>query len=410
MPKLTNRNPKLGRNGIYAVVRYKGKTHRLGKHGTPEALKAYNRFCVELQTNPAFLVPKDERDITLDEVAAAYLVYAKSRFGKTDYVHYRTALSFAVEVYGDQPADAFSYQNLRTVRSEMVRSGRFCRDMINKYTGRIRTAFSWGVENGIVDPGTLAKLRILRPLERGEPGTFDHDEREGAPIEVVAITLRYTSPTVSAMAQVQTMTGLRPSELCKLTVGDIDRSDPDGWVYVLKHHKTARKTGKKKSIVFGREEQKLILPYLIDKKPENAVFSPRTAMREHFTQRRAKRQTPVQPSQVERDKRNVGFIDQSVNEFYDSDTYRKAIEYAIKAARRAGEDVPHWVPYQLRHTAGTETSRTLGREKAQILLTHKTSAMTARYDHSEVAVLKELARNRVNPFAVPPVEGKGDAH
>ena len=125
MPKLTNRNPKLGRNGIYAVVRYKGKTHRLGKHGTPEALKAYNRFCVELQTNPAFLVPKDERDITLDEVAAAYLVYAKSRFGKTDYVHYRTALSFAVEVYGDQPADAFSY-HLRFFRQDAFQNLILC--------------------------------------------------------------------------------------------------------------------------------------------------------------------------------------------------------------------------------------------------------------------------------------------
>ena len=67
MPKLVNKNPKLGKNGIYAVVRYKGKTHRLGKHGTPEALTAYNRFCVELHTNPAFLVPKNERDITLGQ-------------------------------------------------------------------------------------------------------------------------------------------------------------------------------------------------------------------------------------------------------------------------------------------------------------------------------------------------------
>jgi len=66
----------------------------------------------------------------VDEVAAANLDYAQRRFGKTDYVHYRTALSFAVSVYGDQPADAFSYQNLRTVRSEMIRSERFCRDMV----------------------------------------------------------------------------------------------------------------------------------------------------------------------------------------------------------------------------------------------------------------------------------------
>jgi hypothetical protein len=43
------------------------------KSGTKEALTAYHRFHVELQTNPTFLVPKNERNITLDEVAAAYL-------------------------------------------------------------------------------------------------------------------------------------------------------------------------------------------------------------------------------------------------------------------------------------------------------------------------------------------------
>ena len=84
MPKLKSRNPKLGKNGNYAVVRYKGKTHRLGKHGTPEALIAYNRFCVELHTNPTFLIPKNEQDVTLDEVAAAYLDYADRRFGKPE--------------------------------------------------------------------------------------------------------------------------------------------------------------------------------------------------------------------------------------------------------------------------------------------------------------------------------------
>ena len=125
MPKLVNRNPKLGKLGKYAVIRLgdkpiylKDPQGRNVKHGTTEALIAYNRFCVGLQMNPAFLVPKDERDITLDEVATAYLEYANRRFGKTEYEHYRTALSFSIEIYDDQPVDVFSCQNLRTVRNE----------------------------------------------------------------------------------------------------------------------------------------------------------------------------------------------------------------------------------------------------------------------------------------------------
>ena len=60
------------------------------KTGTPEADTAFYRFYAELHTNPTFLAPKNEQNVTLDEVAAAYLDYANRRFGKTEYGHYRT--------------------------------------------------------------------------------------------------------------------------------------------------------------------------------------------------------------------------------------------------------------------------------------------------------------------------------
>ena len=408
MPKLTNKNPKLGKLNSFAVVRYGGKVHYLkdaegrnAKHGTKEAVAAYHRFCLELHTNPAFLIPKvsgDAKGITLDEVAAAYLEYAERRFDKREYNHYRRALGFAVEFYGDLPVDSFSYQNLRIVRTAMVDNRRLCRDMINKYIGRIRTALSWGVENGLVDPGTVAKLRVLRALPEGEPGTFDHDPREDVPADVVRITIKYAPPTVSAMIQIFGMTGLRPSELCKLTVGDIDRSDPDGWEYTLKKHKTSRKSGKK-VIVFGKPEQELLAPYLIGKSPENAVFSPRTTEKERNAVRRANRKTKISPSQAERDRQRAENPKNRTGEFYNVRSFLSAVKSAITAAKRAGENVSDWTSYQLRHFAGTETSRVHGKDKAQALLTHKTSAMTARYDHSDVAVLKDLAKKRVNPFA-----------
>jgi len=54
MPKLINRNPKLSKLKEYAVVYFHGKIHYLGRHGTPEALIAYNRLCAEIQANPVF--------------------------------------------------------------------------------------------------------------------------------------------------------------------------------------------------------------------------------------------------------------------------------------------------------------------------------------------------------------------
>ena len=59
MPKLVNKNPKLGKLGKYAVVYHNGKIIYLGDYGTPEALAAYNRFCAEVQSNPTLRPPKE---------------------------------------------------------------------------------------------------------------------------------------------------------------------------------------------------------------------------------------------------------------------------------------------------------------------------------------------------------------
>jgi integrase len=67
--------------------------------------------------------------------------------------------------------------------------------------------------------------------------------------------------------------------------------------------------------------------------------------------------------------------------------------------------VPHWFPYQLRHSAGTEMSRTQGKEKAQHLLTHASIETTEIYDDSALEVREELARNRKNPFSTKSDDG-----
>ena len=86
-------------------------------------------------------------------------------------------------------------------------------------------------------------------------------------------------------------------------------------------------------------------------------------------------------------------------EFYDKNSYNRAVTYAIRKGNKAGELIPHWTPNQLRHSAGTETSKTEGREKAQALLTHSTIETTGIYDHSQLDILESLVRNRRNPFA-----------
>jgi hypothetical protein len=109
----------------------------------------------------------------------------------------------------------------------------------------------------------MALSKIHTSTAKGEQDTFDHQEREHVPDDVIVLTLRYVPPTVSAMVQVQGMTGIRPTELCTMRVGDVYQSG-DVWKYRPKNHKTEAYIVKK-AIDLGKPEQDLIVPYLIGK-------------------------------------------------------------------------------------------------------------------------------------------------
>jgi len=88
MPKLINRNPKLSKLKKYAVSYYRGKIHYFGIHGTQEALIASNRFCAELQEHPIVSLPKAGKHVTVKELSAAFLDYAKSGIDKISIAVY----------------------------------------------------------------------------------------------------------------------------------------------------------------------------------------------------------------------------------------------------------------------------------------------------------------------------------
>jgi integrase len=283
----------------------------------------------------------------------------------------------------------------------MVHSRRFCRRIVNRYTDRIVAIFGWGVENELVQDTTWRALKAVKSLPEGYPGTFDNEERQPVPDDVIRRTLPFMPPVLRAMVQIQYLTGSRPSEIFNMRVGEIDRSRGNGlWYYVPKHHKTKKFIGKKE-IPLGKPEQELIAPYLEGKKPEAAVFSPRTAQEERNAERRAKRKTKISPSQAARNEKRAAKPSR-YGEFYIPSSYRQAIRYAVQKANRRlpdGEKIPHWYPYLLRHSASTAVELAHGDENAQALLGHTTVNMTKRYSKTQKARREALARKRVNPFA-----------
>ena len=403
--------PKMCRDRNQAFSWYKGERVYHGVWGSPEAEKNYKRFIAALLENPILPLrdSKTGSSALVSELAAGFLDNVESRTNRTDFLHFKTAIGYLIGIYGELSVDEFSPKKLKVVRNQMVKAGTLCRRMVNSYTARIIRIFTWGVEEEYINPNVVAALREVKNLQKGEQGTFDNPPREDVPDDVIKRTLPFMSPTVAAMVKLQRLTGMRPSEVCRMTVGDIDRTrNTELWYYTPKHHKTERHIGQK-PIPLGQPEQDLIAPYLAGKTAVQSVFSPRTAMQEWNTERRTNRKTSIPPSQQERDKRTAKNPADRIGEFYDRDSYRKAVEYATQKGNKtlpAEHKIPHWTPYQLRHSAGTAAEKALGLDQAQALLGHKTANVTKRYAHGQLAIAESMARKRYNPFADEPTKAE----
>ena len=284
MPKLTKKLPKECRDREQSFSWHNGKRYYHGRWGSPEAAESYRRFRIALlEGSPLLFQNGKTGDALISELAAGFIQHAESRnMDKADVGHFKTTIGYLVEVYGGLSVNEFSPRKLKTVRNLMVKAGTLSRRMINKYVGKIRTIFKWGIEEEVVNPNVEHALRAVNALRKGEQGTFDKPPRKNVPDDVVERTLPFLSPTVSAMVQLQRMVGMRPSEIFRMRVGDIDRGRDNGlWYYMPGSYKTEQYVG---AIEFplGEDEQKLIAPYLEGKKPSESVFSPRQAFYRSF--------------------------------------------------------------------------------------------------------------------------------
>ena len=428
MPKLTNKNPKLGKLGKYAVVRIGGKTVYLkdlqgknAEHGTPEALTAYNRFCVELQTNPTFLIPSGAQDVTIEELAAAYLEHYEATKSKEDYRQIRMIIKvFLLPLYGGECTlvTDFSPKALKLVREKMVQSERFNREWCNRYTRNIVTMFRWGVEEELVPPSVSLALKEVKPLPAKYPGTFEGTKRKPVADDVVVRTIKYGVPTEVAMIKVHRLTGARSGEICNLTVGAVNLKDG---TILLTEHKTKAYIGER-TISLRPEAREIIAPFLIGKKPENAVFSPRTAMEERNAEKRANRKSKITPSQEERNRQRAEKPKKTIKEFYDSQSYCQMVKHLIAKANKAikkenesgrnilQESIPHWTPYQLRHATATADAMSSILKMAMERLGHTDTRMTENYAHVKNVLENMLAMTQDNPFNTSGVDhGKESA-
>jgi integrase len=132
-------------------------------------------------------------------------------------------------------------------------------------------------------------------------------------------------------------------------------------------------------IYIGSRAREVLRPWL-RANLEEYLFQPREAKAERAARMRAKRRTPVQPSQRNRRKKRPR---RAPTERYTKDSYARAI---ARACEKAG--VPHWAPNQLRHGLATRVRHEMGLEAAQVVLNHSRADVT--HDYAERN--QELAR------------------
>jgi len=339
---------------------------------------------------------------TINQLILAYWEFAKTYYVRDgqptmELISLKYALQPLRRLFGSTLANKFGPKSLSAVRQDMISVQKLARSEINKRIGRIKRAFKWGVAEELIEPSVYHGLQALAGLRYGRT-----DARETEPIQPVAdrdvdAILPFLSPQTRAMVEVQRLTGMRPGEVVLMRSADIDRGE-SVWVYEPSTHKN-RWRGHRRLIPLGPKAQ-VILRHFLDRDPNAFLFSPKEAGTWRIEQRVAKagrnRKTRIFPCEVRsreirKQRRQKRARRRPPRERYDVDSYRRAIEYGIERARKAGIAVEDWCPAQIRHTKATELRKQHGLEAAQVVLGHARADVTQIYAERNIALAKKIA-------------------
>lgn len=309
---------------------------------------------------------------------------------------FRWSLGY-LDPYDDLEAEEFGPLKLSAVRDRMIAEGLAART-INQRMGEIRQMFRWAVAQERVSATVYQALTAVVGVGQNRFGV--RPGRGVGPIDRrhVFAVLPYASPVVAAMIAVQWHTGMRSKELVEMRPCEIDASgeSPDGvgWYRPARHKTAYRRHGRE--IALGPACRAVLAPYL-QRPADRPCFSPTESEERRLTARESRRDPAVPPTHghyrgsraAERDGRPRR---RPPGDAYTTQTYRRAVAYAIRKARQAGLDVPDWTPHQMRHARATIIRDALSADHAQVALGHATIQTTEHYARIRREKAAEAAR------------------
>lgn len=348
----------------YALV--KGVRVYLGAYETSESRARYAKLVAGLDEAPRKPVD-DSLPLTVNELLAAFLEDAESRFRKPDgsfagaMHNYKAVMKRLKEAYGNTAAADFKALRLIAFRESMIRDG-LTRRTINTNTHLTRAIWRFGVSRELVSEAVYVSLQSVKGLERGRYGLKDNPKVQPVNIEHVNAIKDYVSRQVWALIQVQLSSGARAGELVGLRPMDIDMTRDDVWAVNLEDHKAAK--FHERRIYIGPRGMAAIRPFLAGRAIDVPLFSPAEAEAERLAKRHAKRVTPESCGNTPGSNKAIG-PKRTAGAAYTTCSYRRCI---TRACEEAG--IPAWHPHQIRHLVATTIRKEADLETAATVLGH----------------------------------------
>ncbi len=404
--------------GVWVRSAGVGVWKKLGNWNDPDIQSKYQKFlAVHYGKIVAVSESLNEEHHVLAFLFNKWLDAHAAESSTQDYSHMLTMMRIVLSVLPeDFPLQKFNATAFRTARSAIIAEGEVMREIecvstagkaftktkkiwtrsyANKILNKLRQVLKWGVSYDLVPVEVITRIATVEGIRPKDSDLIEKPKVREVPDEVLKATLPWLNPIVADMVRIQRACCMRPSEVCRLLVMDIDRT---GKVWTAVIHNKIERVGVKRIVAFGPEEIRILKKRMAGKGLEEAIFSPRDAMEEIYEEKRAKRKTPMTPSQRKRDQERQHSRFRKLKPAYDSESYRRSIAASIQKAHRHGVEIPHWFPYQIRHQAYTANSIQYGQETAAYIAGHTSIEMARVYDHKEKALAVMAAVERTSAW------------
>jgi integrase len=371
---------RLHKSSGQAVLTLSGHDFYLGPWNTPQSRAEYDRLVAEWLANgrrlPGTVVTTGSATVT--EVILAFDKYAEERYPASgrELENYRLALRPLRDLYGETAVSSFGPKSLKAVRQRMIDLG-WCRTVINRRLGRIKSVFRWAESEELVPASTYHALQTVRGVPKGMPGVKESPPTEPAFWEHAEKIIPFCPRTVGAMLRLQWLTGMRSGEVRVMRTMDIDRADPHCWYYrpgsdAGPHgvHKNAWR-GQDRVVVLGPQAIIEVTPWLRDDDPAACLFQPCQAVEERNARRRAARQSSRIPSQLARKRKAHPRRPPGV--------MYTATSYAHAVARACASGGVKFRPYALRHGRKMQVEAAVDLDAARAVLGQRSIHTTQHY-------------------------------